>query len=125
MTRAGRRLGGAVLLVGLLWFLGGWAGLVVGVAVAVWDRVRRPPARQLLQASLVLLALVPLAVLARGLPTSATVSPAFASGNLVAHDLAGAGVALLVLGILRDAGPAGRGTDRVGQDGATDREPAG
>jgi hypothetical protein len=41
-------------------------------------------------------------VLARGLPAAAAVGPGFVEGNLVAHYLAGAGLALLVIGILRD-----------------------
>ena len=44
----------------------------------------------------------PLAVLARGLPTRATLGPDVAAGNPVAHVLAGTGLALLVLGVLRD-----------------------
>jgi len=106
------RLGTPVLLVAVLWLLGGWAGLLAGVAVAAWDRFGAPSPRQLLRASLVLFGLVPLAVLVRGLPTPATVSPDFASGNPVAHGLAGAALALLVLGILRDVRPPGRLPDR-------------
>jgi hypothetical protein len=101
------RVGPVLLLVAVLWLLGGWAGLVAGVALAAWDRFRAPTPRQLLRLSLVLFGLVPLAVLARGLPTPATVSPDFASGNPVAHGLAGAALALLVLGILRDVRPPG------------------
>jgi hypothetical protein len=49
-----------------------------------------------------LLGLVPLVVLARGLPAAEAVGPGFVEGNLVAHYLAGAGLALLVVGVLRD-----------------------
>jgi hypothetical protein len=51
---------------------------------------------------------VPLAVVVRGLPRPSTVTPLFAASNLVAHYLAGAALALLVLGILRDVPPAAR-----------------
>jgi hypothetical protein len=93
---------GRVGLVALLWLLGGRVGLLVGVAVAVYDAVRRPPPRELLAGSLALLAAVPLAVLARGLPTRATLGPDLAAGNPAAHLLAGTALALLVLGVLRD-----------------------
>ena len=54
---------GRLALVVTLGMLGGPAGLLVGVAVAVYDAVRSPPPRELLLASVVLLAAVPLAVL--------------------------------------------------------------
>jgi hypothetical protein len=92
--------------VALLWFLGGWVGLLVGLGIVAWDRLRRPTATDLLRAALVLFCLVPVAVLARGLPRPSTVTPLFAGNNLVAHYLAGAALALLVLGILRDVPPA-------------------
>jgi hypothetical protein len=93
---------GRVGLVGLLWLLGGRTGLLVGVAVVVYDAVRSPPPRELLAGAVVLLAAVPLAVLVRGLPTRATLGPDLAAGNPAAHLLAGAGLALLVLGVLRE-----------------------
>jgi hypothetical protein len=111
------RIGPVLLLVAVLWLLGGWAGLLAGVALAAWDRFRAPTPRQLLRLSLVLFGLVPLAVLARGLPTPATVSPDFASGNPVAHGLAGAALALLVLGILRDVRPPGWRPDAGAENG--------
>jgi hypothetical protein len=92
---------GRLLLVALLWLLGGRAGLLVGVAVVVYDAVRSPAPRELLWGSLALFAAVPLAVLARGLPTRATLGPDLAAGNLAAHLLAGTALALLVLGVLR------------------------
>ena len=97
------------LLVGALWLLGGGIGLVAGVAFVVYDLVSRPAPRDLLVIGVLLLGLVPLVVLARGLPAAAAVGPGFVEGNLVAHYLAGAGLALLVIGILRDvrAGPIG------------------
>jgi hypothetical protein len=98
---------GRLALVAVLWLLGGWAGLLVGLALAVYDAVRSPSPRELLGGSVVLLAAVPLAVLVRGLPTRATLGPDVAAGNPAAHVLAGTGLALLVLGVLREvrAGP--------------------
>ena len=93
---------GRLALVATLGLLGGRAGLLVGMAVAVYDAVRSPPPRELLGGSVVLLAAVPLAVLVRGLPTRATLGPDLAAGNPAAHLLAGAGLALLVLGVLRE-----------------------
>jgi arabinofuranan 3-O-arabinosyltransferase len=100
------RLAGHAGLVALLWFLGGWVGLLVGLGIVAWDRLRRPTATDLLRAALALFCLVPVAVLARGLPRPSTVTPLFAGNNPVAHYLAGAALALLVLGILRDVPPA-------------------
>jgi hypothetical protein len=90
------------LLVVLLWALGGWVGLLLGAVIAGYDAARRPRPRELLVGSLILFALTPLAVLARGLPDRATIGPDIATGNLVAHYLAGTALALLVLGVLRD-----------------------
>jgi hypothetical protein len=99
------------LLVGALWLLGGGIGLVAGLAFVVYDLVSRPAPRDLLVLAVLLLGLVPLVVLARGLPAAAAVGPGFVEGNLVAHYLAGAGLALLVIGILRDV-RAGAAEDR-------------
>jgi hypothetical protein len=93
---------GRVLLVGVLWLFGGGIGLVAGAAFVVYDLVSRPTPRDLLVLSVLLLGLVPLVVLARGLPGVAEVGPGFVEGNLAAHYLAGAGMALLVVGVLRD-----------------------
>jgi len=100
---------GRALLVGVLWLLGGGVGLVAGAAFVVYDLVSRPAPRDLLVIAALLFGLVPLVVLARGLPAAGAVGPGFVEGNLVAHYLAGAGLALLVIGILRDvqAGEAG------------------
>jgi hypothetical protein len=98
---AGRWLPRAAMVL-LLWLLGGLAGLLLGVVIVVLE-LRRPlaPRRLLLSALLLLLAL-PLVVLARGLPTRATLSPDFAAASLLPHLLAGAALTLLVLGVLRD-----------------------
>jgi hypothetical protein len=93
---------GRLALVATLGLLGGRAGLLAGVAVAAFDAVRSPSPRELLTGSLVLLAAVPLAVLVRGLPTTETLGPDLAAGNPAAHLLAGTGLALLVLGVLRE-----------------------
>jgi hypothetical protein len=90
------------LLVGALWLLGGGVGLVAGVAFVVYDLVSRPAPRDLLVLAVLLLGLVPLVVLARGLPATEGIGPGFVEGNLVAHYLGGAGLALLVIGVLRD-----------------------
>jgi hypothetical protein len=109
------------LLVGVLWLLGGGIGLVAGAAFVVYDLVSRPAPRDLLVIAVLLLGLVPLVVLARGLPAADAVGPGFVEGNLVAHYLAGAGLALLVIGVLREvrAGvAAGRDPDEDGRAGA-------
>jgi hypothetical protein len=111
------------LLVGVLWLLGGAAGLVAGAAFVVYDLVSRPAPRDLLVLAVLLLGLVPLVVLARGLPAAEAVGPGFVEGNLVAHYLAAAGLALLVVGVLRDVRdePGGPGEDAAG-NGSADRE---
>ena len=114
------------LLVGVLWLLGGGVGLLAGTAFVVFDLVSRPAPRDLLVIAVLLLGLVPLVVLARGLPAAGAVGPGFVAGNLAAHYLAGAGLALLVVGVLREVrgGPGGPGDGDAG-DGPADREPTG
>jgi hypothetical protein len=104
-----RGLLGRGLLVGTLWLLGGTVGLVVGAGFVVYDLVSRPAPRDLLVLAVLLFGLVPLVVLAGGLPDAAGIGPGFVEDNLVAHYLAGAGLALLVVGVLREvrSGPAG------------------
>ena len=114
------------LLVGVLWLLGGGIGLVAGAAFVVYDLVSRPAPRDLLVIAVLLLGLVPLVVLARGLPAPDAIGPGVVEGNLVAHYLAGAGLALLVLGVRREvrsgspgggSGDDGGATDQDGRDG--------
>ena len=93
---------GRALLLGVLWLLGGGVGLLAGAVFVVYDLVSRPTPRDLLVLAVLLLGLVPLVVLARGLPAAAFIGPDFVEGNLVAHHLAGAGLALLVVGVLRE-----------------------
>jgi protein-S-isoprenylcysteine O-methyltransferase Ste14 len=90
------------LLVAALWLLGGAVGLVVAAAFVVYDLVREPAPRDLQVIAILLLGLVPLVVVARGLPAAAAIGTDFVQGNLVAHHLAGAGLALLVVGVLRE-----------------------
>ncbi len=95
-------VGGWLALAALLTFLGGRAGLVLAVLLVLWDLVYAPAPRVLLLAALLALVAVPVTILIRGLPTAATLSPDFAAGSLLPHLLAGTGLALLVLGTLRD-----------------------
>ena len=108
------------LLVALLWLLGGSIGLVVAVAFVLYDLLRSPAPRDLLVIAILLLGLVPLVVLARGLPAAAFIGPDFVEGNLVAHHLAGAGLALLVVSVLREVraegGARARPADPPGRD---------
>jgi protein-S-isoprenylcysteine O-methyltransferase Ste14 len=90
------------LLVAALWLLGGAVGLVVAAAFVVYDLVREPAPRDLQVIAILLLGLVPLVVVARGLPAAAAIGTDFVQGNLVAHHLAGAGLVLLVVGVLRE-----------------------
>ena len=112
------------LLVGVLWLLGGGVGLVAGAAFVVYDLVSRPAPKDLLVLAILLFGLVPLVVLAGGLPAAGAVGPGFVEGNLVAHYLAGAGLALLVVGVLRDvrSGSGGSGDGAAGT-GPADQEP--
>jgi hypothetical protein len=121
-----RDLAGRALLVGALWLVGGRVGLVAGAAFVVYDLVSRPAPRDLLVLAVLLLALVPLVVLARGLPAAGAVGPGFVEGNLVAHYLAGAGLALLVVGVLREVGDGSPGDSDGGvtlADGGAGLEP--
>lgn len=98
---AARAVAGWVGLAAVLTFLGGRGGLALAVAIVLWDLLVAPPPRVLLLASLLAFLVLPVTVLARGLPTRATLSPEFAAGSLVPHLVAGTGLALLVLGTLR------------------------
>jgi len=99
---APRTVGGWVALAAVLTLLGGRAGLLLAAAVVVWDLLLGPAPRTLLLASLLAFVALPVTVLARGLPSRATLSPDFAAGSLLPHLLAGSGLALLVLGVLRE-----------------------
>jgi hypothetical protein len=97
-----RTVAGWVALAAVLVFLGGRAGLALAAAIVLWDLLLAPAPRALMAAGLLAFLAVPVVVLVRGLPTVATLSPEFAAGSLLPHLLAGIGLALLVLGILRD-----------------------
>ncbi len=108
------------LVVGALWLFGGTTGLVLAAAFVVYDLLRSPAPRDLLVLAILLLAMVPLSVLANGLPPANAIGPGFVQGNLVAHDLARAALALLVIGVLREVRAEAAGTgDRDGDGRAT------
>jgi hypothetical protein len=98
----GRPVAEWAVLIAVLWLLGGAVGLVVAAGFVVYDLVRAPAPRDLLVIAILLLGLVPLVVLARGLPPAGAIGTDFVQGNLVAHHLAGVGLALLVVGVLRE-----------------------
>lgn len=95
-------VGGWLALAAVLTFLGGRAGLALAAAIVLWDLLFSPTPRAILMTALLGFLAVPVTLLVRGLPTVATLSPEFAAGSLLPHLLAGTGLALLVLGILRD-----------------------
>ena len=97
----GRTVAGWVGLAAVLTLLGGRGGLALAAAIVLWDLLAAPTPRTLLLASLLAFLVLPVTVLAPGLPTRATLSPEFAAGSLVPHVVAGTGLALLVLGTLR------------------------
>jgi hypothetical protein len=97
-----RTVSGWLALAAVLAFLGGRAGLALAGAIVLWDLLFSPTPRAILLAALFGFLAVPITLLVRGLPTMATLSPEFAAGSLLPHLLAGTGLALLVLGILRD-----------------------
>jgi hypothetical protein len=89
-------------LAGVLTLFGGRFGFVLALAVVLCDLLVAPAPRALLLAALVALVAVPVVVLVQGLPSPATLSPEFAARSQLPHLLAGSGLALAVLGILRD-----------------------
>jgi arabinofuranan 3-O-arabinosyltransferase len=89
------------LLVVLLALVGGFPGLFLGLILATFLWTRPAETEPLFVGAVVLFAIVPLTVLIYGLPTAATVSPVFARGNLSGNLAAGAGLALLALGVFR------------------------
>jgi len=97
-----------ILLTAVLWFLGGGVGLVIAVAIATYVALGGGTPRRLLAAATILLAIVPVEMILRGLPTPAEVSSQVVGGNLLAHYVAGTALVLLVMGILRDVGLAPR-----------------
>jgi H+/Cl- antiporter ClcA len=107
----------AVTLPVALWFVLGVEGLVVGLCVVVADLVWPP--RRLLAAAAVLVAALPLVVLASGLPDPAGIGPHFALGHPPADLLVSTALALLVVGTIRDVRGAARasGMPRQGRNG--------
>jgi hypothetical protein len=97
-----RRAAGWTATCAVLWAAGRVPGLLLGAALIAWDAVRPPTPRHLLAAAAGLLGLVPVAVLLVGLPEADEISPLLVARDRAAHLLAGAGLALLVVGVLRD-----------------------
>ena len=97
----GRRALAWVLLAAALTCFDGFVGLAVALVVGA-VLMARLPSRNLILAGAVLLALVPVAVLTRGLSSSSNLSSNFALNNQVANHLAFAGLALVVVGIVLD-----------------------
>src|SRR6266568_4925772 len=81
-----------------------WFGLAVllGPGIGLAIAILSPQPRAFLWSSTACFVLVPLVVLVNGLPPPFFVSPTFVGGDLLAHYLAGAGLTLLVVGIVRD-----------------------
>jgi hypothetical protein len=111
------------LVVGALWLFGGTTGLVLAAAFVVYDLLRSPAPRDLLVLAILLLAMVPLSVLANGLPPANAIGPGFVQGNLVAHDLARAALALLVIGVLREVRAEAAGAGERDGDGRAPATP--
>jgi hypothetical protein len=111
------------LVVGALWLFGGTTGLVLAAAFVVYDLLRSPAPRDLLVLAILLLAMVPLSVLANGLPPANAIGPGFVQGNLVAHDLARAALALLVIGVLREVRAEAAGMGERDGDGRAPATP--
>src|SRR6266571_2337289 len=86
----------------LLGFLGGGVGVLVAAGIGLAIAILSPQPRAFLWSSTACFVLVPLVVLVNGLPPPFFVSPTFVGGDLLAHYLAGAGLTLLVVGIVRD-----------------------
>ena len=115
-----RSIAAWVLLMVLLGALDGWVGLGLGVAIAA-VLVAGFPGRALAVVGVTAWLSVPAIVLAHGLPSRATLSPEFASHDLLAAHVAFAGLALLVVAavVSHPAGPPRRGSP------GDDREPLG
>lgn len=105
---SGRRLAGwVVLLPAALWFVLGVGGLAVGLCLAAAELLWAPRPRLLLAVAAALVAVLPLVVLAGGLPDPLGIGPQFAAGHGWTNLLAGAALALLTVATIRDArGPA-------------------
>lgn len=89
-----------LLAPGLGLALDGAIGLVIGSSLALLGQIAG--ARTLLWVALAAWVLVPMVVLAAGLPTPAGVSPTFVIDNPAAHHLAFLGFLSLVLGVMVD-----------------------
>jgi hypothetical protein len=97
VTRWIRGLGWLILLL-VAFLANGPVGAATGLAV--WLVFRYFGVRVLLWVGVGAWALVPVVVLANGLPDPGAVTPAFVGNNLVAHHLAFGGLVALVLGVV-------------------------
>ncbi|GIU84157.1 MAG: hypothetical protein KatS3mg008_0932 [Acidimicrobiales bacterium] len=100
-----RKVFGAVAIVGALWFVGAEMGIVVGLAVLVYLAIGLRP-RDLVAIGAVLIATVPAAMILTGLPSTETISLQWVRQQTLASNLAFAGFACLVIGIVLDTTPA-------------------
>jgi predicted dienelactone hydrolase len=96
-----RALVGWIVLAGICFALDGLVGLIVAILVGLALASRQPP-RRLMASGAVLLAILPVVVLSHGLPSANTISATFASHDTLATDVAFAGLALFVAGLLVD-----------------------
>jgi hypothetical protein len=101
-----RPLAGWIVLVVVLGLVGGGVGLLVAAAIGMATALLGPRPRTFLRVAIGLLVLVPVVVLVRGLPPAFFVSPDFVRHNMLAQYLAGTALVLLVVGVVRDVGPA-------------------
>ena len=89
------------LLTLVLTFVGGAYGFVLAAVLGI-ATILAPTPRGYLRLAAGLLALVPVLLIARGLPPAFFVSPRFVEHNMLAHYLAGTALVVLILGVLRE-----------------------
>jgi hypothetical protein len=100
---SGGRLAGWAVLLAALWFVLGVGGLAVGLGVVAAELLWAPQPRLLLAVAAALVAVLPLVVLAGGLPDPLGIGPQFAAGHRWTNLLAGAALTLLTVATVRDA----------------------
>ncbi len=103
---------GWLALAAVLWFLNGTMGLVVAVAIGTYLLLDLEPVL-MIGISVVLFAAIPVFMIIQGLATAATVDPRIVQGWSMANSLAFAGLACLVVGVIR-AVPTGPLVGRLG-----------
>ena len=106
----------AVIYLGLMSLFGGRYGAVVAlVVVAAW-RVGVPrPA--FWAAAVLLMAAVPVALMAQGLPRTPVVGSDFGTSHLAAHVLVGLSLALAGFAGMWEVAERGRGAEAIGEEG--------